>query len=110
MSNGYTLNHPSALSCPECGGTVSILDDGPVRRYVCHIGHVLTGEAMLAAQADRIEYLATGLLAILNERQELCRQLTEAHQDDDGTLQRLRTKATKSAEVMRDLLNRSLFN
>jgi two-component system, chemotaxis family, protein-glutamate methylesterase/glutaminase len=110
MNNGYTLNHPKALTCPECGGTVSIVDDGPVRQYVCHIGHVLSGEAMLAAQADRIEGFATGLLAALNERQELCRQLIEARQDDRGVLQQMRIKTMKGAEVIRDFLNNSLFN
>jgi two-component system, chemotaxis family, protein-glutamate methylesterase/glutaminase len=105
--NGYTLNRPITITCPECGGTLRRVDDGPTLKYVCHIGHALTAQAMLVAQADHIEYLITAVLAALNERRELCRQIIEAGQDDNGTLEEVQGRATKNAEMLRDFLNTS---
>ena len=105
MIDGYTLKRPTSLSCPECGGTLRRATHGPISQYICHIGHVLSGQAMLAAQADRIEWLATGLLAMLNERQELCRGLIEGGEDDSGTLEKAKERALKNAETIRSFLN-----
>ncbi len=105
MIEGYTLDRPSTLSCPECGGAMRRVTEGPISKYVCHIGHVLSGQAMLVAQADRIEWLATGLLAMLNERQELCRELIGSGEDDSGTLEEAKEQAQKNAEAVRSFLN-----
>jgi hypothetical protein len=110
MNDGYALNRPPALSCPGCGGTLRVDGDGPVLRYICHIGHILTGEAMLVAQADRIEHQATGLLAMLNEQRELCRQLIEAKEGDQQHLEQQRSRTTRKAEIVRDFLNRSVVD
>ncbi len=105
MTDGYTLNRPTSLSCPECGGVLQRVTEEPISKYVCHIGHVLSGEAMLVAQADRIEWLATGLLAVLNERHELCRELLESGEYDSGTLEKAKERAVKNAETVRSFLN-----
>ena len=44
-ANEYTLNKPGYLTCPDCGGALTKIEDGPIPKYVCHIGHILTGEA-----------------------------------------------------------------
>ncbi|MBV8827440.1 MAG: hypothetical protein JO084_05720 [Bradyrhizobiaceae bacterium] len=105
MSEEYVLNQPTSLTCPECGGALKKVDSDPIPRYVCHIGHELTGEAMLEAQAERIEWLLGGALAILNERRELCRQLMHDGMSDTAGLQRATQEATESAEALRALLN-----
>jgi two-component system, chemotaxis family, protein-glutamate methylesterase/glutaminase len=110
MINGYTLNRPPALTCPECGGTLLVDGSGPIRRYICHIGHILTGEAMLVAQTQRIEHLATGLLAALNEQRELCRQLIEAEEGNQPYLEHLKSRSTKNAETVRDFLSGPLVD
>lgn len=104
-SNEYTLNKPGHLTCPECGGALTKIEDGPIPRYVCHIGHTLTGEAMLVTQAERIEYLLEGALAMLNERRELCRQLLDGDLHDNKRIEVLLGDATRHAEVLRDFLN-----
>lgn len=106
-SNEYTLNKPGHLTCPECGGALTKIEEGPIPRYVCHIGHALTGEAMLVAQAERIEYLLEAALAMLNERRELCRQLLDGDLHDNKRLEVLRGDATRHAELLRDFLNGS---
>src|SRR5437763_3593254 len=75
MPDGYALEKPLSLSCPECGGVLRPDDQGDIRRYRCHIGHILTGETVLAAQFDLLEVRIASCLALLNERAELCNQL-----------------------------------
>jgi len=77
MDDGYTLEEPLTLGCPECGGVLRPLINEHVRSYRCHIGHVLTGEAVLAAQFSLFECRLGGCLALLNERASLCRKLAE---------------------------------
>jgi two-component system, chemotaxis family, protein-glutamate methylesterase/glutaminase len=105
MTDHYTLNRPTGLTCPDCGGVLAKVESDPITKYVCHIGHVLTGEAMLEAQADRIETYFTSLLAFLNERRELCRQLLEDGLSDPTRLEFILKEATANAEMIRRLLN-----
>ena len=105
MSEEYVLNQPTSLSCPECGGTLAKVDGNPIPKFVCHIGHQLTGEAVLEAQAERIEWLLGGALAILNERHELCRQLMHDGMSESAGLQQTMQEATEIAEELRALLN-----
>lgn len=51
MGDGYKLDRPFTLTCPECGGAMQRTATGTLRQYRCHIGHVLTGAAMLEGQA-----------------------------------------------------------
>jgi len=75
MDNSYTLEEPLSFSCPECGGVLRPLENDQVRSYRCHIGHVLTAEAVLVAQFSLLECKLGGCLALLNERASLCRKL-----------------------------------
>lgn len=105
MSEEYVLNQPTSLTCPECGGALKKVESEPIPKYVCHIGHELTGDAMLAAQAERIEWLLGGALAILNERRELCRQVMHDGMSESADLQQTMQEATEIAEGLRALLN-----
>jgi two-component system chemotaxis response regulator CheB len=105
MTEQYVLNKPTHLSCPECGGAVAKIESGPIPKYACHIGHVLTGEAMLEAQEDFIERSLTTALANLNEHGELCRQMIDEGISDRARLEAIRTKARERAETIRALLN-----
>jgi two-component system chemotaxis response regulator CheB len=95
------------LTCPECGGALTKIEKEPIPKYACHIGHVLTGEAMLEAQAERVEYFLEAALALLNERRELCRQLLDDDVQDKSQLRALLEEAARDAEVLRHFLNGS---
>jgi two-component system chemotaxis response regulator CheB len=105
MSEEFVLDRPTALTCPECGGALAKVEGEPLPKYVCHIGHVLTGEAMLEAQAERIEATLTSGLAMLNERRELCRQILADGMSEPMWLEGLLNEATQDAERLRALLN-----
>lgn len=103
----YVLDRPGHLTCPECGGALTKIENDPIPKYACHIGHVLTGEAMLEAQAERLEFLLGGALALLNERRELCRQLLDDDLQETSRLEALLEETTRAAELLRGFLNRS---
>lgn len=105
MSEEYVLNKPTSFSCPECGGALAKTETDPIVKFACHIGHVLTGEAMLEAQADRIEESLTTALATLNERRELCRQLLRDGTSDHQRIEATLAEATRNAEQLRAFLN-----
>ena len=77
MPDGYTMDKPSALTCPECGGALFPPEQGAFPQYVCHIGHKLSWPAMMDAQLNRIEGALGAAMAVIKERSELCRQLAE---------------------------------
>jgi len=77
MTEQYKLDRPSALTCPECGGATTAESTGTLLQFRCHIGHVLTAEAMLAAQFTMVEAKLAASLVALKERAELCRQMSD---------------------------------
>jgi two-component system chemotaxis response regulator CheB len=107
MSAEYVLDRPGHLTCPECGGALTKIEGDPIPKYACHIGHLLTGEAMLEAQAARIEYFLEAALALLNERGELCRQLLDDDLQETSRLEALLEESTSAAEMLRNFLNKS---
>ena len=105
MSAEYVLNKPTHLTCPECGGALAKIKSDPIPKYACHIGHVLTGEAVLEAQDELIEHSLTTALAMLNERGELCRQMIDEGISDRARLEGILRQARERAESVRILLN-----
>ncbi|GEP03840.1 hypothetical protein [Methylobacterium oxalidis] len=107
MGGGYKLDRPFTFSCPECMGAMQRTATGGLVQYRCHIGHVLTGEAMREAQEVVLEMRLGSVLSLLNERAELCRQLAEdalAEEQDPTILEAARNEALQRAETIRSLL------
>lgn len=105
MTAEYVLNKPTHLSCPECGGSLKKIESDPIPKYACHIGHVLSGEAVLEAQDELIEHSLSTALAMLNERGELCRQMIDEGISDGARLKGIQKDARERAENVRELLN-----
>jgi two-component system chemotaxis response regulator CheB len=107
MPDGYVLDKPLSLSCPECGGVLRPDNRAGIRQFRCHIGHVLTAETTLVAQFTVLEKRLAGSLALLNERAELCQQMGEdARKQGDGTSQfeAAAREALTRAEIVKKLL------
>jgi two-component system chemotaxis response regulator CheB len=107
MTEEYTLNKPTAITCPECGGAMSTEDHNGLKQFRCHIGHVLTAETMLAAHFCVLEVKLSACLVALNERAELCRQMGGNGSGGTlygATLESARRQALERAEVIKGLL------
>ncbi len=107
MMQGYRLDRPLSLACPECGGTLWCERVGSLAQYRCHIGHVLSAQAVLDGQISVLEHALGHVLALLNERSELCRRMAEETPDGSAEgelIQRARAEALDRANQIRDLL------
>jgi len=67
----------TVLSCPDCGGRLSMVENGSVVRFTCTVGHVHTAESFLASQAIEIERALWMAVRANEERAALLRKLQE---------------------------------
>ena len=82
MTAEFTLNHPVAVTCPDCGGALRRSELGKLTQYSCHIGHVYTAEVMMSVQFLTMERALERALRSLGERAELCREMAAKLADD----------------------------
>lgn len=59
---------PSGFGCPECGGVMWQINDGPMLRYRCRVGHAMSSRVLLAAQSDAMEDALWTALRALEEK------------------------------------------
>lgn len=77
VENGPLPGPPTALTCPDCGGTLWELASGNMVRYRCHVGHAYTADSMVGAQAVVVEEALWTAVRSLEEKAELSRRLAE---------------------------------
>lgn len=62
---------PVAITCPACGGVMSIVQDSKPLRFRCQVGHAYTAEAMAKEQEEAVDEALRVALRIIEERAEL---------------------------------------
>lgn len=112
MTAEFTLNHPVAVTCPDCGGALRRSELGKLTQYSCHIGHVYTAEVMLSVQFLTMERALETALRSLGERAELCREMADKLADqpdrsaDSRQWQAATNEALEQTAPLRELLTR----
>lgn len=76
------IGNPSFNVCPDCGGSMVLIEEGSIRRYRCHTGHAFSHLALAHASAQRIEQTLWSALAQLEEYELL---MKEAERDDPAS-------------------------
>ena len=76
--------HPSAFSCPDCGGVLWEIDEEDYLRFRCRVGHAFSPESMIGAQNDMLEQALWSALKTLEGDvsgmgSELASDLTKAN-------------------------------
>lgn len=108
-----SLEHPLALTCPDCGGALRKTGNGTAAQYRCHIGHVFGAREFIPAQLDLIEKALDVAQRVLNERIELSRQMAEDSRIAGRMYaldhwERVRAEAEKQVEIIRQVLPNGL--
>ena len=109
METDNKLGRPSGFTCPECHGALWEVDDGSPLRYRCHVGHALTADAVLHAQAVQVEEMLWSLMRTHQERAALARRMAEQKRtsNHEALAKHLLQRADgyeEDAEVVRRLL------
>ena len=105
------VGRPTTLSCPECGGGLSEIHDGPVLRFRCHVGHAYSPDSMEAAQAEAMETALWVALRTHEERVELFQRLGDYARERGQDLiaanwDSQKQEARKNAELLRVVLSK----
>ena len=75
---GERAGRPSIFTCPDCGGTLWQVAEPELLQFRCHVGHILTGQALLAQQASAAENSLWYTIRTLTDSMVLARELAEA--------------------------------
>jgi two-component system, chemotaxis family, protein-glutamate methylesterase/glutaminase len=103
--------HPSAYSCPDCGGVLWEIEDGDFLRYRCRVGHAFSPDTMLGAQDDVLEEALWTAAKTLEESARLAGRLAagERSRGHEWMAKRFTEKEQKAragVEVIRQFLLR----
>lgn len=72
------FERPVALTCPECGGSMRRVGNGPTAEFRCHTGHHFGVGEVADGQRSALEEALVTAVRVLNERVELCREMMES--------------------------------
>jgi two-component system, chemotaxis family, protein-glutamate methylesterase/glutaminase len=77
-NSGNSLSgKPSMLTCPDCGGALMEVEDGPLLRFRCHVGHAYSPATLVEAQGEAFEQALWMALRTHNERIKLFTRMKE---------------------------------
>jgi len=76
-SGNSIAGKPSMLTCPDCGGALMEVEDGPLLRFRCHIGHAYSPATLVEAQGEAFEQALWMALRTHNERLKLFDRMRE---------------------------------
>jgi two-component system, chemotaxis family, protein-glutamate methylesterase/glutaminase len=71
------IAEPAAITCPGCGGVLSVLKAEHPLRFRCQVGHAYTADALAKEQEGRVDEALRVALRIIEERAELVHRMAE---------------------------------
>jgi len=76
-----SLGNKVQVVCPDCGGNLWEMENDPIKRYCCHVGHAYTESDLLLKQSDNLEATLWVAMRMMEERRGLLRKigLTESN-------------------------------
>jgi two-component system chemotaxis response regulator CheB len=99
----------AGLSCPDCQGSLFVVDEKDYVRFRCRVGHAWSAQSLMAEHGTAIEGALWMALRALEEKAALCADMsTRAGTSGAGISARRfgeqATEAKDAAEVLRSLL------
>jgi two-component system chemotaxis response regulator CheB len=68
---------PAAITCPQCGGVLSIVRNSKPLRFRCQVGHSVTAEVLAKEQENAVDEALRVALRVVEERAELVSRMAE---------------------------------
>jgi two-component system chemotaxis response regulator CheB len=68
---------PAPLTCPSCGGVLSMVKMSHPLRFRCQVGHAFTADTLAREQESRVDEAMRVALRIIEERAELVHRMAE---------------------------------
>ncbi len=106
--------NPSPLTCPECGGTLTEINEKGFLRFRCHVGHAYSADTLDNEQSVQFERSLWSAIRLFEERASYRRRLAYDHRQRGLTVSAeiLEEKARESegeAEAIRRMLVRGSY-
>ncbi|MDQ2104476.1 chemotaxis protein CheB [Azospirillum isscasi] len=93
------VGRPSTLSCPECGGNLVEIEDGPLLRFRCKIGHAYGPAALADSHRESIEQAIWVALRTHEDRVIMFHRLADrAREHGHAIVEANWTRAAREAE------------
>jgi two-component system, chemotaxis family, protein-glutamate methylesterase/glutaminase len=107
--DNHRLGKVSSLTCPECHGALTEIDDQGFLRFRCHTGHAYSAESLRSSQADAWERALYDALRAQEEQLLLLRKmaLDARSRGQQGHAQGYETRAQsyeEGVQIIRSLL------
>jgi len=71
------LADPAALTCPSCGGVMSLVRHSKPLRFRCQVGHTMTADVLAKEQENAVDEALRVALRVIEERAELVTRMAE---------------------------------
>lgn len=97
------IGTPSVFTCPDCSGTLWIVDDKGMLRFRCRVGHAYSTKTMLDSQGASLEAALWVAVRALEERRDLLLRVGESAPAGSVLARRMHRKAgeiTASADQL----------
>jgi two-component system chemotaxis response regulator CheB len=103
MERSTRPGRPSGFGCPECGGSLFLIDDHGVMHFRCRVGHAWSMESLLAAQGSALEAALWTALRALEEQSTLADHIAGRlrKRGSNTSAQRFEEQATDAREHAR---------
>ena len=100
---------PSGFGCPDCAGALFAIEEGPLHRFRCRVGHAWSPDSLMARQTVALESALWMALRSLEEKAVLSSDMeTRARSEGRllaaGTFGKNAAEALQSAELVRQLV------
>jgi two-component system chemotaxis response regulator CheB len=100
LEGGRHPGEASGFTCPECSGPLYEIQDGPLTRFRCRVGHAYTAEGVLEGKTDALEEALYAALNTLEEAAEVADRLAARarHSGHAHAAERFEARARRARE------------